>query len=348
MVAINSANARVWSKLGSRGTFGAAMMELGQTSDNLMVLTADLSTTSGLDRFKNAYPEKFLNVGIAEQNMIGIAAGMAKEGKTVFATTFATFAAMRSYEQVRVHMGYMGLNVKVVGLASGMAMGMFGNTHYGIEDIALMRAVPGLTVLSPADGAEIVKTVIAAAEYQGPIYIRLTGAMNNPIVYKEDYDFTIGKAVTLREGTDITILATGTMVYESLIAAKLLEDNSISATVVNMHTIKPLDTSIIDRACKTTELIVTVEEHSVIGGLGGAVAEYKSRIANAPPQLFIGLPDMFGKNGDYKYLLEKYELTGKQIAQTIREACICSGDLKGSETGGKQSTWVGNNERIFG
>lgn len=320
MIAINSTNIRVWSKLGSRGTFGVAMLELGQTIDNLMVLTADLSTTSGLDRFKNTYPEKFLNVGIAEQNMIGIAAGMAKEGKNVFATTFATFAAMRSYEQVRVHMGYMGLNVKVVGLASGMAMGMFGNTHYGIEDIALMRAVPGLTVLSPADGTEVVKTVIAAAEYHGPIYIRLTGVMNNPIVYKEDYDFTIGKSVTLREGTDITIIATGTMVYESLVAAKMLEDNAISATVVDMHTIKPLDTSIIEKACKTSKLIVTVEEHSIIGGLGGAVAEYKSRIANAPTQLFIGLPDMFGENGDYKYLLEKYKLTGVQIAQKIGEA----------------------------
>lgn len=320
MIAINSTNIRVWSKLGSRGTFGVTMMELGQTIDNLMVLTADLSTTSGLDRFKNTYPEKFLNVGIAEQNMVGIAAGMAKEGKNVFATTFATFAAMRSYEQIRVHMGYMGLNVKVVGLASGMAMGMFGNTHYGIEDIALMRAVPGLTVLSPADGAEVVKTVIAAAEYHGPIYIRLTGIMNNPIVYKEDYDFTIGKSVTLKEGTDITIIATGTMVYESLVAAKMLEDNAISATVVDMHTIKPLDTSIIEKACKTSKLIVTVEEHSIIGGLGGAVAEYKSGIANAPTHLFIGLPDMFGENGDYKYLLEKYKLTGVQIAQKIGEA----------------------------
>lgn len=320
MIEINSTNIRVWSKLGSRGTFGVTMMALGQTIDNLMVLTADLSTTSGLDRFKNTYPEKFLNVGIAEQNMVGIAAGMAKEGKNVFATTFATFAAMRSYEQIRVHMGYMGLNVKVVGLASGMAMGMFGNTHYGIEDIALMRAVPGLTVLSPADGAEIVKTVVAAAKYHGPIYIRLTGVMNNPIVYKEDYDFTIGKSVTLREGTDITIIATGTMVYESLVAAKMLADNAISATVVNMHTIKPLDTSIIEKACKTSKLIVTVEEHSIIGGLGGAVAEYKSGIANAPTQLFIGLADMFGENGDYKYLLEKYKLTGVQIAQKIGEA----------------------------
>ena len=320
MIEVNSTNIRVWSKLGSRGTFGVTMMEIGQTIDNLMVLTADLSTTSGLDRFKNTYPEKFLNVGIAEQNMIGIAAGMAKEGKNVFATTFATFAAMRSYEQVRVHMGYMGLNVKVVGLASGMAMGMFGNTHYGIEDIALMRAVPGLTVLSPADGSEVVKTVIAAVEYNGPIYIRLTGVMNNPIVYKEDYNFEIGKAITLREGSDITVIANGTMVHESLEAANLLELQGFSAAVVNMHTIKPLDTSVIDKAVASSKLIVTVEEHSIMGGLGGAVAEYKTALRNAPPQLIIGLPDKFGKAGDYKYLLEKYQLTGVQIAQTIGEA----------------------------
>lgn len=315
---INATNARIWSKLGSRGTFGVAMLEFGDKIENLMVLTADLSTTSGLDRFKKAYPDKFLNVGIAEQNLIGIASGMAKEGKNVFVTTFSNFAAMRSYEQIRLGLGYMGLNVKVVGLASGMALGMFGNTHYGIEDMALMRAIPGLTVLSPADGVEIVKTVMAAAKHQGPVYIRLTGAMNNPVVYMEDYDFVIGKAVTLKDGGDITIIATGTMVYEALVAAKILEEQSISATVVNMHTIKPLDTSVIDKACASSRLIVTVEEHGVIGGLGGAVAEYKSGIEKAPKQLFIGLPDSFGKAGDYKYLLNKYGLKGEQIAQKIK------------------------------
>jgi transketolase len=319
MIVINSMNARIWSKLGSRGTFGQAVLDHAESIENLMVLTADLSTTSGLDRFKNKYPDNFLNVGIAEQNMIGIAAGMAKEGKTVFATTFSNFAAMRSYEQIRLSLGYMGLNVKVVGLAGGMAMGMFGNTHYGIEDLTLMRAIPGLTVLSPADGIEIVKTVMAAAEFKGPVYIRLSGAMNNPIVYKEDYEFTIGKAVTLREGTDITIIATGTMVYESLVAAKILGEASISATVVNMHTIKPLDTVVIDKACATSRLIVTVEEHGMIGGLGGAVAEYKAILVNAPKQLFIGLPDKFGKAGEYKFLLNKYGLVGDQIAQKIKD-----------------------------
>lgn len=303
--------------LGSRGTFGVAMLDLGATADDLMVLTADLSTTSGLDRFRSTYPAKFVNVGIAEPNMIGVAAGLAKEGNVVFATTFATFAAMRSYEQVRLNLGYMGLNVKVVGLASGFAMGMFGNTHYGMEDLALMRAVPGLTVLSPADGAAVVKMVHAAYRHKGPVYIRLTGAMGNPVVYKQDFDLEIGKAITPCEGADLTIIATGTMVYESMVAARLLKEDGISATVVDMHTIKPLDTSAVDRACATSKLIVTVEEHGIIGGLGGAVAEYKAGLKQSPRQVFIGIPDRFGKAGDYKYLLGKYGLTGAQIAERI-------------------------------
>lgn len=318
MLNINPTNARMWSRLGSRGTFGIAVLELGDRGD-LVVLTADLARTSGLERFKTAYPDKLFNMGIAEQNMISIAGGMAKEGQLVYVTTFANFAAMRSYEQIRLNLGYMELNVKIVGIASGLAMGMFGNTHYGIEDIALMRAVPNLTVLSPADGAEIVKTVMATADYHGPVYIRLTGAMNNPIVYTDDYDFQIGKAITLKEGNDITIIATGTMVHESLEAAKILEDFGISTTVVNMHTIKPLDVSVIVKACESSRLIVTVEEHSIVGGLGGAVAEYKATLQNTPRQLLIGLPDTFGKAGDYKYLLEKYGLTGEQIAMRIRD-----------------------------
>ncbi len=316
---INKANVRMWSKLGCRGTFGVAMSELAPQVENLMMLTADLSITSGLDRYSKAFPEKFLNIGISEQNMIGIAGGMAKEGKTVFVSTFSNFAAMRSYEQIRLNLGYMRFNVKVVGLASGMAMGMFGNTHYGIEDMALMRAVPGLTVLSPADGLEIVKTVWAAAELEGPVYIRLTGAMNNPIVYADDYEFEIGKAVTLRSGKDLTIFATGTMVHESLVAAEILERESVTTSVVDMHTIKPLDTDVLDQAFQTSKLIVSVEEHGIIGGLGGAIAEYKAtKPSGTPEQVFIGLPDYFGKPGEYKYLLNKYSLTGPQIAATIK------------------------------
>lgn len=317
---INSKNIKMWSKLGARGTFGVAMLELGKELDNLVVLTSDLGITSGLDRFKNNYPDKFINVGIAEQNMINIGAGLAKEGLNVFVTTFANFAAMRSYEQMRLSLGYMQMNVKVVGIGSGLSMGLFGNTHYGIEDLAILRATPGLTIISPADGAEIVKTVFEAAKYQKPVYIRLTGAMNNPIVYKENYSFEIGKGVLLKEGSDLTIIATGTMVYESLIAAEILQTKGIEARVINMHTIKPIDTEIINSAVRDTKLIVTVEEHSVIGGLGGAVAEYIGTLDNRARQVFIGLPDDFGRAGDYKYLLNKYGLTSEKIAKKIIES----------------------------
>ena len=321
MLEINRANSRLWSMLGSRAVFGVSMLDAIEGTDNVMVLTADLGISSGLERFRAAHPDKFLNIGIAEQNMIGIAAGLAKEGNNVFTTTFSNFAAARSYEQVRVHLGYMGLNVKVVGLAGGIALGILGHTHCGVEDMALMRAVPGLTVIAPADGAEIVKSVYVLIEHDGPVFVRLTGAANNPVVYTEDYDFKIGKAVRLKAGNDVAIFACGTMVYEALVAAKELAKCGVSASVTNMHTVKPLDGDPIDEACSTAKMLVSVEEHSVVGGLGGAIAEYAARRGGAPRQLFIGLPDAPVHYGDYKYLLKKYGLTGEQIARTILAAC---------------------------
>jgi transketolase len=315
---INEKNARQWAKLGSRGVFGQAILSLaGTTEKDLMVLSADLGNSSGLTRFKNTYPDLFRNIGISEQNMIGVAAGLAKEGVVVFATSFAPFISMRASEQIRMNLAYMNLNVKAVSIGSGISMGFLGNSHYGLEDAAVMRSIPNMTVVSPADCAEIWKIVYAAVEFDGPMYIRLTGATNNPAVFKSDYEFQIGKAITLRKGRDITIIACGTMVYESLEAAKHLEYQGISATVINMHTLKPLDSAAIDNAAANSELIVTVEEHNVVGGLGGAVAEYKSTLTNAPPQLFIGLPDEFGPVGEYKYLLEKYGLVGEKIADRI-------------------------------
>jgi transketolase len=318
----NQLNARFLSKMGHRGAFATAVTELAERLPNLSVLTADLATLTGLERFKNAHPDKFYNMGIAEQNMIGVAAGMAKEGFVVFATTYANFITMRSYEQIRMNLGYMGFNVKVVGTGAGLAMGMSGNSHYGIEDMALMRALPGMMVVSPCDGMEIVKAVFAAAEHHGPIYLRLAGAMNSPIVYTADYPFELGKALRLREGRDVTVIATGTMVHEALEAAKLLEMDGIATAVVNMHTIKPLDTDAVLRACAESALLVTAEEHSVIGGLGGAVAEFKATLKQAPPQLFIGLPDKFGKVGEYKYLLKTYGLTAIDITARIRATLV--------------------------
>ena len=317
MLEITPGKARQWSRMGSRAVLGQAILSLAETKENLMVLSADLGSSSGLTRFINAFPEKFVNVGISEQNMIGVAAGLAKENYVVFASSFAPFLSMRSSEQIRMNMGYMNLNIKAVAIGSGVAMSFLGNSHYGIEDGAIMRSIPNLTVVSPADCGEIIKTIYAAAEYAGPMYIRLTGEVNNPVVYSEEYNFQIGKAITLREGSDVTIIANGTMVYESLEAAKLLELEGISAAVVNMHTTKPLDTEIIDKAVGSSQLIISVEEHSIIGGLGSAIAEYKATLNNAPRQIILGLPDSFGEVGEHQYLLKKYGLKADQIAEKI-------------------------------
>jgi len=319
MLELTPSTARLWSRMGTRAVLGQAIFSLATKTDNLMVLSADLGSSSGLNRFKNTYPNQFVNVGISEQNMIGVAAGFAKEGFVVFATSFAPFISMRASEQVRMNLGYMNLNVKAVAIGSGVGMAFLGNSHYGIEDASMMRSIPNLTVVAPADCGETVKSVFAAAEFDGPMYIRLTGGINNPIVYEEEYNFVIGKSITLCEGSDISIFANGTMVYESLEAAKILEGKNFSVTVVNMHTIKPLDTSAIDKASSSSELIVSIEEHSIIGGLGGSIAEYKTTLSGAPPQLILGLPDKFGKIGEHRYLLEEYGLTAKQIAESIEK-----------------------------
>jgi len=310
-------DAKKWSRMGIRATYGQALLMLAERYDNLFAMTADLGFSSGLQRFMNEYPDKFLNVGIAEQNLIGVAAGLAKEGSIVFASSFAPFITMRCCEQIRMNMGYMKMNIKTVGLGSGLVMGHLGNSHYGLEDISIMRSIPNMTVVSPADCVELVKTVEAVAAYDGPVYIRLTGGVNNPIVYHEDYDFNLFKADVLQEGQDILILSNGSMVYYSLEAAKVLRLHGINATVINMHTIKPLDTNVINQYLKGKRLIVTVEEHNIIGGLGSAVAEYKTRLNHVPKQLIIGLPDAYEKSADYDYLLDKYGLTAQKIAEKI-------------------------------
>ncbi len=308
---------RQWSMLGARATYGQAILMLAEQVDNLMVLSADLGNSSGLDRFKSSYPDKFLNIGIAEQNMIGIAAGLAKEGFVLFVSSFAPFISMRAAEQVRMNMGYMQLNIKAVAIGSGVSMSFLGNSHFGLEDAAIMRSIPNMTVVNPADCAEIVKTVFAAAKYPYPMYIRLTGAVGLPVVYEDDYDFEIGKAIEILEGYDISIVATGSMVYESMKAAEILQLNGISASVLNMHTIKPIDIKSLDRLIEKGAPIFTIEEHSIIGGLGSAVAEYVSSFPNSPTVTRIGLPDQFVITAEYNYILEKYGLVGNKIATTI-------------------------------
>lgn len=308
---------RTWSMLGKRGTFGSVLTELAPSYNNLMAMSADFARSSGLERFSRLYPEKFLNVGIAEQNLIGVASGLASEGYNVFATSFAAFIATRSYEMVKIHCGYMQHNIKVVGLASGFGVQQQGNTHYGLDDICLMRAIPNMTILSPADSTEVVKATEALLNHQGPAYLRLCGEANDPMVYKSDYDFAIGTAITLREGRDVTIIATGTMVYQSLQAARKLSEARIECTVINMHTIKPIDKTVIDEYCFNRKLVVTIEEGFISGGLGAAVNEQIiSTNRNSVKILNIGL-DEFPHAGSYKWMLQETGLNAERIAEKI-------------------------------
>ena len=305
------------SRLASRGVFGKALADIEPEIPELAVVVADVASSSRtLEIAKNA-PHKFFNCGIAEQNMVGMAAGMAASGKTVFVSSFAPFASMRCFEMLRTQVGYMNLNVKIAALMSGMANGTVGNTHYGLEDIALMRTIPNMTVVCPCDPFETYKATQAAAKVKGPVYLRLTGVNGFTPVYKSDFDFEIGKAITVMEGKDVALIATGTMVAECVRAARGLARQGITPTVIDMHTIKPLDTECLDRVFATHSLVVTVEEHFTIGGLGGAVAEYKADKVGAPRQIMLGVPNVFQKVGSYQYMLDKCGLTANKIAEFI-------------------------------
>lgn len=325
MIEFNKRNIRTWSLLGPSGAFGAAAMELGKINPEVLMLTSDLCFFSGLERFKTSFPDRIYNMGIAEQNMIGVAAGFAKEGFVPFANTYASFCSSRCADQVRVNMSYMKLPIKLIGLTAGYGAGVLGATHMGIEDVAFMRALPGVTVISPADCSEIIKAVLAAAKTSDPTYIRLTGPMNTPIVYKDDYDFIIGKAITVHEGEDVCIIATGSMVALSVKAALLLESDGISCSVVNMHTIKPIDKDIIHSANEKYKLIVTAEEHSVIGGLYSAVSEVLCQERRHIPVLPIGINDFFVSAGSYEYQMRESGLDPVMIRNTIKNKMLKTG-----------------------
>lgn len=316
---ISSKQIKQWSRLGPRATYGMAMLQLMEENERIYALSADLGGSSGLQRAIARFPNRYLNTGIAEQNLIGIAAGMAREGLVPFASSFAPFITLRCGDQVRMNMGYMNLNIKTVGLGSGVSMGYLGNSHYGIEDLAAMRAIPNLTVISPADCTEIVKAVKAASDYEGPVYIRLTGESGMPIIYQEDFDYQIGKGIFLREGNDIAIVATGSMVAAAVAAAKELSKDDIECSVIDMHTIKPLDREILNRISEKVKLIITLEEHSIVGGLGSAVSEYLAEMAGGPQLLRMGLSDSYLKAGDYQYMLEQYGLTTEKIIAEIKK-----------------------------
>lgn len=316
MVEFSRKSIRAWSMLGGCGTFGQIASEIAKAHDDFAVVTADLTFFSGLERLKNQKPDALYNFGIAEQNMIGAAAGMVKEGIKVFATSYATFATTRCLDQVKVNMGYMRLPIKLVGLTAGYSVGILGATHMAMEDIAIMRSIPNIIILSPADCTETAKAIVAAYNCDNPVYIRLTGEQNNPIVYTQNYDFTIGKAIELVDGKDIALVATGTMVNECLQAQKILESKGISCKVIDVHTIKPLDEEMLENLNKM-KLIVTVEEHSKIGGLGSAVAEYFTNKKFKPLQLIIAAPDEYPHAASYKALLNNCGLTYNAIAQKV-------------------------------
>ena len=307
-------------KIATRESYGNALVELGAEHDNLIVLDADLAAATKTGVVKKAYPDRHIDCGIAECNMMGIAAGLSTTGIVPFASTFAMFAAGRAFEQVRNSIGYPHLNVKIGATHAGISVGEDGATHQCNEDIALMRTIPGMVILNPADDVEAKACVKAAYEYNGPVYLRF-GRLAVPVINdRPDYKFELGKGVVLREGKDVTIVATGLCVSSALEAAEKLAADGIDAKIINIHTIKPLDEELIVAAAKETGKVVTVEEHSVIGGLGSAVCDALAEKCPVPVKK-IGVQDVFGESGPAAALLAKYKLDGEGVYEQVKEFC---------------------------
>ncbi len=304
-------------KIATRESYGNALLEIAKEHDDLVVLDADLAAATKTGIFKKGYPERFIDCGIAEANMMGIAAGLSTCGKVPFASTFAMFAAGRAFEQVRNTIGYPHLNVKIGATHAGISVGEDGATHQCNEDIALMRTIPGMTIINPCDDVEARVAVKAAYEFDGPVYLRF-GRLAAPVINKDDYKFEIGKGVMMKEGSDVTIVATGLMVNSALEAADKLAAEGINAEVINIHTIKPIDEDIIINSAKKTKNVVTVEEHSVIGGLGSAVCDVLSE--KCPTKVTkIGVQDVFGHSGPAVELLKEFKLDGDGVYSQIRD-----------------------------
>ena len=305
-------------KIATRESYGNALIELGKEHENLVVLDADLAAATKTGMFKKVFPERHIDCGIAECNMVGIAAGLAATGMVPFASTFAMFAAGRAFEQIRNSVGYPHLNVKIGATHAGISVGEDGATHQCNEDIALMRTIPGMTIINPSDDVEAKAAVRAAYELDGPVYLRF-GRLAVPVINdNDDYKFEIGKGVVLREGKDVTIVATGLCVSSALEAADMLAEDGVEAKVINIHTIKPIDADLLVEAAKETGKVVTVEEHSVIGGLGGVVCEVLSEKCPVPVKR-IGVNDVYGESGPAVKLIEKYGLDGKGVYASVKE-----------------------------
>ncbi len=304
--------------MATRDAYGEALKILGKENKDVVVLDADLSSSTKTGVFAKEYPERFINVGIAEQNLMGVAAGIATTGKIPFASTFAMFATGRAFEIIRNSIGYPNLNVKIAATHAGLTVGEDGASHQALEDIAVMRAIPNMTVICPADGVEAKAAVLEAAKHIGPVYIRL-GRSKVPTIFEEDnFEFEIGKAKEIKEGNDVAIIATGVMVSRAIEAAEKLAEEGINARVINMSTIKPIDADIIIKAAKETKGIVTAEEHNIYGGLGGAVSEV---VSESYPTLVkkVGTQDTFGESGNGDLLLDKYGLNADSIIEKAKE-----------------------------
>jgi transketolase len=306
-----------WTKLGHRSSFGESIVLLARERMDVVIVNADITPTARLVNFQQEFPDRFYNTGIAEQNMIGFAAGLAREGLMPFVVSIAAFAPMRCAEQIRNMLGYMKLNARVVAIEAGCRFGPLGNTHFATDDVAVMRAIPNFTVICPSDAHQIYKSVFAVAEHKGPVHIRLTGAPGSPLIYPHDFDFEIGKAIEYRSGSDVAIIATGSVLWEVICAADILEKKGISVRVIDMHTVKPIDVIMLDKVFSENKLILTVEEHSIIGGLGSAVAEYKARFEKAPKQIICGLSDSFRKIGNYEFQMKDNRLVAEDIAEKV-------------------------------
>ncbi len=310
-------------KIATREAYGKALAEFG-ADENIIVLDADLSKSTKTESFKKVYPDRFVNMGIAEGNMMAVAAGMAACGKTVFASSFAMFASGRAFEQIRNSIGYPQLNVKIGATHAGISVGEDGATHQCLEDIGIMRTIPGMVILNPADAVEARLAVAAAIEHNGPVYLRF-GRLAVPVIFGEDYKFEIGKGVELSDGEDVTLIGTGLLVPAVMEAKNILKEMGINARVINMATIKPIDRDIVIKAAKETGAIVTAEEHNIIGGLGSAVAEVLCETVPVP-MLRVGTKDVFGRSGKPNLLLEMYGLDAKTIVEKAKEAVAMKGN----------------------
>lgn len=317
MLPMNNKTVRFLARMGARGTLGQAVYDYMKDGNEAFAVSADLFHASGFDRLLKDFPEQVLNVGIAEQNLIGVSAGLSRSGIPVVATSWAMFTSARVADQVRNFMGYMQSNVKLIGLDSGFIQSRFSYSHSNPPDIAIMRAIPGIVILSPCDGIEIYKSIYAALEYKGPVYIRLTGSSMLPVIYKDPgFDYQIGKAITVQEGKDVALIGCGNIIGNLLEAAALLEGNGISAKVIDMHTIAPIDKEILDEIIKY-KLVATAEEHLLHGGLGSAVAEYYCEKKEHPVQLMFGIDNHYPVPGRVQYIEQLYGLRPEQISQSI-------------------------------